>query len=77
MIRPPCKDKDGTDCPNRAVGCHGTCEWHREFRQKVDKEQAYIQKTRSNAVYAADNAYAHRKDYRHLSHAQRKLMSQR
>lgn len=33
---PPCKP----DCPDRAVGCHGTCEKYREFREQVDAHSA-------------------------------------
>ena len=35
-VTPPCMP----DCPDRAVGCHGTCERYRAFRGQVDEINA-------------------------------------
>lgn len=33
MYNHPCKK----DCPNRAVGCHGTCGEYKEFMDKMEE----------------------------------------
>lgn len=32
----PCK----RECPNRKVGCHGTCEEYKAYKEKLEKNKA-------------------------------------
>ena len=77
MIKPPCKDKDGTDCQNRAVGCQAKCERYLAFREEKAKERAFDHEKSMNAVYAADNVYHHRKSFKNPTANQRRLIGQR
>lgn len=77
MIKPPCKDKDGTDCPNRAVGCHGTCERYLAFCEEKAKERKHDHEAAQRAVAAANNVYRHRKSFRYPTASQRRLIGQR
>lgn len=33
----------GQDCPDRAVGCHSSCERYREYRAHLDARNSVIQ----------------------------------
>lgn len=35
MVTPPCKD-----CPDRHLGCHGTCVKYQEYKTKHEEELA-------------------------------------
>ena len=35
------------DCPDRQIGCHGTCERYIRQRQKAEKEKELIRKNRN------------------------------
>ena len=35
MLKAPCKD-----CPDRYLGCHGTCEKYREYKERHAEEAA-------------------------------------
>lgn len=39
-------------CPNRKVGCQGSCEIHKEFLEKLKAEKEAIQKSKMQ-----DNEY--------------------
>lgn len=77
MINPPCKDKNGTDCPNRAVGCQGTCERYLAFRKARDEELERHHMESVSARYVAENAYRHKKNIRNPTASQRRLINQR
>ena len=77
MIKPPCKDKDGNDCPNRSVGCHSRCERYSAFRTEKDKERKHEQSSVVSALYAVDTVYRARKSIKRPSTAQRRLLGQR
>ena len=77
MIKPPCKDKDGTDCPNRTVGCHATCEQYRTFCEKKAQERKYNHEEAKRAVDMAYEVYRTKKHCRNISANQRRLMGQR
>lgn len=79
MIKPPCKDKNGTDCPNRAVGCQGKCEKYAAFRAELDAANKAERDRNLGALYAADYAWRtfHRTRGKNLSSNQRRLIGQR
>ena len=42
MRKPPCKDKEGNDCPDRHPSCQATCEVMAEFkaeRELINKKR--------------------------------------
>lgn len=51
-MNPPCRQPDGSDCPNRAVGCHGKCDKYREFRAECDRIKAEREKEWLGIEYA-------------------------
>lgn len=51
MLRAPCKD-----CPDRHLGCHGTCEKYQEYKKRHDEEVAALQSEK--------DAYADMYNYR-------------
>lgn len=40
VSRAPCRKRDGTDCPDRCVGCHAECEAYLAYRAHLDREMA-------------------------------------
>lgn len=60
MVTAPCKD-----CPDRQLGCHGTCEKYQEYRRKRD-EEAVAERQRVDSYC---DMYAYKKDkVRRLKH---------
>lgn len=38
--RPPCRQKDGADCPMRRIGCQGKCEAYLAYASENKKRLA-------------------------------------
>ena len=47
---PPCKT-NGTDCANRCVGCHSSCEAYQRFIQKKKELKETIEKQKDKELY--------------------------
>ena len=52
MAKAPCKD-----CPDRVVGCHGTCTKYQEFRKQLDAENVAQRKALYERVVLNKNGW--------------------
>ena len=59
-MKAPCRQPDGTDCPNRAVGCQGKCEKYQAFRAELDAIADKRRKDNLGMEYAKDSIYRKR-----------------
>lgn len=72
MIKPPCKT-NGTDCPNRAVGCQSRCEKYLAFRKKLDEANERKKIYRISADITNEAIYANRRRLKHTEAGKRAL----
>lgn len=76
MRKPPCRQTDGKDCPDRRVGCHSRCEAYKAFRAELDEYNAKKLACYDAADFTCRGIYRHRKGLQY-SEAGRRALAQR
>lgn len=59
-MKAPCRQPDGTDCPDRKVGCHAECEKYKAFKTERDAIREERRKEYLGMEYAKDSIYRKR-----------------
>ena len=72
-MKAPCRQSDGTDCHNRAVGCQIACEKYREYRAEKDRILEAKRKDSVGAEYAREKIYRNRNTLKHSAAARKAL----
>ena len=59
---PPCKDAHGNECPERSLGCQGTCRRMKEYQKFLNEhDRAARQKERVLSKYQSEMLVAVKK----------------
>lgn len=72
-MKGPCRQPDGTDCPNRAVGCQGKCEKYLAFRAERDRINAERRKDYAGVEYAKSAIWRKRASLKYTEAGKRAL----
>ena len=76
VARPPCHKRGKEDCPDRRVGCQGTCKKYLAYRKVLDAAREERRKNSIGASVAADSIYRKRHSLKYTE-AGRNALSQR